>query len=132
MPDHLSYDSIGWLVVGLSALCVTVNQMDDFFDRRKPRPGFPPVEQLENSQRTLALRVDKLEDALTGLRREMREDRETQAISASERTAGIYQRIDGVRTELSANLENVRRELTDNQRSLPNEIVALLKNTNAI
>jgi hypothetical protein len=132
MPQTLSYDSIGWLVVGLAALCVAVNQMDDFFDRRKPRPGFPPVEQLENSQRTLALRVDKLEDALTGLRREMREDRETQAISASERTAGIYQKIDDVRTELSANLENVRRELTDNQRSLPNEIVALLKNTNAI
>jgi hypothetical protein len=83
-----SYESIGWLVVGLAALCVAINQIDDFFERRKPKPGFPPAEQLDNSQQALAQRVDKLEEAVNEVRREM--------------------------------------------RSLPNEIVALLKNTNVI
>lgn len=40
--------------------------------------------------------------------------------------------IDDVRKELSKNLESVRQELSENQRLLPNEIVTLLKNTNAI
>jgi chromosome segregation ATPase len=118
--------------VALASLCVAINQIDDFFERRKPRPGFPPVEQLENSQNALRQRVEKLEDALVELRRDMKLDREDQARSASARAAGIYNKIDEVRAELSANMETVRRELSENQRTLPNEIVALLKNTNAI
>jgi hypothetical protein len=62
----------------------------------------------------------------------MKEDREAQSKSASIRVAGLYRKIDEVRAELSGNLETVRQELTENQRSLPNEIVTLLKNTNAI
>ncbi len=129
-PD--SYAAIGWLVVGLASLCVAINQIDDFFERRKAKPGFPPVEQLENSQNALAQRVDGLEAGLADARREMKEDREALARSASARAAGIYKKVDEVRSELSANLETVRHELTENQRSLPNEIVTLLKNTNAI
>src|ERR1700735_1350409 len=132
MPSPLSYEAIGWLVVGLASLCVAVNQIDDFFERRKPRAGFPPVEQLENSQNALTERVENLEDALTDLRHEMKEDREAQARSASIRAAGLYKKIDEVRAELSTNLETVRQELAANQRALPNEIVTLLKNTNAI
>ncbi len=132
MPTPDSYQAIGWLVVGLASLCVAINQIDDFFERRKPKAGFPPVEQLENSQEALSQRVDKLEEAMADIRREMKEDREAEAKSASARTAGIYRKIDEVRAELSANLETVRHELTENQRSLPNEIVTLLKNTNAI
>ena len=78
-----SYEAIGWLVVGLASLCVAVNQIDDFFERRKPRVGFPPVEQLENSQHALAERVEHLEDDISDLRHEMREDREAQSKSAS-------------------------------------------------
>jgi hypothetical protein len=129
-PD--SYQAIGWLVVGLASLCVAVNQIDDFFERRKPRQGFPPVEQLENSQHALAERVENLEEAISDIRREMKEDYEAQAKSASIRVAGLYKRMDEVRSELSANLERVRQDLTESQRSLPNEIVTLLKNTNAI
>lgn len=132
MPLPTSYESIGWLVVGLAALCVAINQIDDFFERRKPRAGFPPVEQLENSRLALEHRVDKIELDLMAIRREMKEDRETSARTASIRAAGLYKKIDETRAELSANIETVRQELTENQRSLPNEIVALLKNTNAI
>jgi hypothetical protein len=119
--EPTSYEAIGWLVVGLASLCVAVNQIDDFFERRKPRQGFPPVEQLESSRVALAERVKSLEEAMAEIRREMREDREAQVRSASARAAGIYKKIDEVRAELS-----------ESQRSLPNEIVTLLKNTNAI
>ena len=132
MPPPTSYEAIGWLIVTLASLCVAINQIDDFFERRKPKPGFPPVEQLENSQLALTGRVEDLEDAVLDLRREMKEDREAQARSASIRAAGLYKKIDDVRAELSANLEAVRHEFAENQRSLPNEIVTLLKNTNAI
>ena len=127
MLNPTSFEGIGWLVVGLAALCVSVNQIDDFFERRKPRAGFPPVEQLDNSQAALAERVDRLEDALADLRREMKADREALAEAGSARAAGIYRKIDEVRGELSANLASVRRELAESQRSLPNEIVTLLK-----
>jgi predicted nucleic acid-binding Zn-ribbon protein len=130
--DPTSFEGIGWLVVALSALCVAINQIDDFFERRKPREGFPPVEQLENSQNALSARVDRLEAEMGELRREMKEDREALNESGSARAAEMYRKIDQVRSELSANLERVRQELSENQRSLPNEIVALLKNTNAI
>jgi predicted nucleic acid-binding Zn-ribbon protein len=127
-----SYEAIGWLVVGLASLCVAINQIDDFFERRKTKPGFPPAEQLENSQEALADRVVRLEQAVGDIRREMKEDREALSRAGSARAAGIYKKIDEVRAELSANLESARREMGENQRSLPNEIVALLKNTNAI
>jgi hypothetical protein len=127
-----SYEAIGWLVVGLAALCVAINQIDDFFERRKTKPGKPPAEQLENSQEALAERVSRLENAVLEIHREMKEDREAVTRAGSARAAGIYKKIDEVRAELSANLDAVRREMAENQRSLPNEIVALLKNTNAI
>lgn len=132
LPPPNSYEAIGWLIVGLASVCVAINQIDDFFERKKPRVGFPPVEQLDSSQQALARRVERLEQDIAAIRREMKEDRESQARAASVRTAGLYRKIDEVRAELSANIETVRQELTDNQRSLPNEIVALLKNTNAI
>jgi hypothetical protein len=119
-------------VVGLAALCVAINQIDDFFERRKTKPGKPPAEQLENSQEALAERVSRLENAVLEIHREMKEDREAVTRAGSARAAGIYKKIDEVRAELSANLDAVRREMAENQRSLPNEIVALLKNTNAI
>jgi chromosome segregation ATPase len=131
-PDSYPWQWLGWLLGGLAALAVCINQIDDFFERRKPKEGFPPVEQLENSQNALTERVDHLERAISDIRREMKEDREAQAKSASARAAGIYKKIDEVRAELSANLESARKELAENQRSLPNEIVTLLKNTNAI
>ncbi len=130
--DSFPWQWLGWLIGGLAALAVCINQIDDFFERRKPREGFPPVEQLENSQNALTERVEHLERAVWDIRREMKEDRETQAKSASARAAGIYKKIDEIRAELSANLESARKELAENQRSLPNEIVTLLKNTNAI
>jgi hypothetical protein len=129
-PD--SYQAIGWLIVGLASLCVAINQIDDFFERRKAKPGFPPAEQLESSRLALERRVERLEEAMGEIRREMKEDREAQAKLASVRAAGIYKKVDEVRAELSANLELVRHELSESQRSLPNEIVTLLKNTNAI
>jgi|GEM_PF-3954940 len=132
IPYPGSYESIGWLVVGLASLCVAINQIDDFFERRKPKVGFPPVEQLESSHEALARRVEKLEESLGEIRREMKEDRLQQHESATVRAAGIYRKIEDVRSELTMNLEKVRAELSANQRSLPNEIVALLKNTNAI
>jgi hypothetical protein len=44
-----SYAWVGWLVVGLGVLVLSINQLDDFFDRRKTKQGQPPNEQLQQS-----------------------------------------------------------------------------------
>src|SRR5579872_1871494 len=121
----------GW-VACLAFTLMLLNEGFKFFKNVKGDPGQPPNEQIQSSQNALTERVENLEEDLSEIRREMKEDREAQTKSASIRAAGIYKKIDEVRAELSANLESVRQELTDNQRSLPNEIVTLLKNTNAI
>ncbi len=120
MPPPNSYEAIGWLVVGLASLCVAVNQIDDFFERRKPRAGFPPVEQLESSQQALTKRVENLEDDLSDLRHELKEDREAALKSASIPRRGHLQKD-------RRSLRGTQRQpgkrpsgsLTENQRSLP-------------
>src|SRR5258706_12456433 len=95
-PD--SYAAIGWLVVGLASLCVAINQIDDFFERRKAKPGFPPVEQLENSQKALAQRVDGLEAGLGDVGPEMKGERGGWARGAWARGEGSLQKGDAVRS----------------------------------
>src|SRR5258706_16420212 len=106
-PD--SYAAIGWLVVGLASLCVAINQIDDFFERRKTKPGFPPVEQLENSQKALAQRVDGLEAGLADGRREVKEGREALGRRAAGRGAGIYKKGEGVGEGWRASQERGRQ-----------------------
>lgn len=56
---------IGWLVVGIAACCAAINQVDDFFQRRKDKPGEPSNEILGNRVAAVeeGLATHKLEDA---------------------------------------------------------------------
>lgn len=44
-PPPDSYAGIGWLVVGLGALALALNQLDEFAQRRKERPSATEVQQ---------------------------------------------------------------------------------------
>src|ERR1700722_20226993 len=102
MLEPTSYQAIGWLVVGLASLCVAVNQIDDFFERRTPRAGFPPVTHLASPQHSLADRVENLDAAVSPSHGKMKDNREAKAKSASIRAAGLCKKIDEVRAEVSA------------------------------
>jgi len=123
---------IGWILVGFGALCAIINQIDDFLDRRKTKPGEPPNEQLEQAQRTLATRVDRLEITVEKVREEIRQNHESAKRDGSIRSKTLFDALNTTRHEVTQHIESVRKELSDSQRSLPNEIVALLRNTNAI
>ena len=56
-------------------------------------------------------RITRVEEDLLALHRELKTDRETSDVSARQRSAGIYSKIDEVRKELAAANEGTRGEL---------------------
>jgi hypothetical protein len=95
--------------------------------RREVSFEFEPVARKDYDEQR------KLRDAeITRLRGDIERNREAGERERKQSAAGIYKKIDDTRAELSADLQSVRKELSENQRNLPGEIVALLKNTNAI
>lgn len=142
----------GWLGCAFIVMLL-VNEGFKLWKNINP-PAHPP-----NSELSIAGR--NLEEKFFGLQQEFREAREARngeietirLAQAADRAAveterkrsssSLYRHMDetkaqlenkmeDMRKELSTNLENVRAELSENQRLLPNEIVTLLKNTNAI
>jgi hypothetical protein len=95
--------------------------------RREVSFEFEPVARKDYDEQR------KLRDAeIARLREDIERNRESGERERKQSAAGIYKKIDETRAELSADLQSVRQELGENQRNLPGEIVALLKNTNAI
>ena len=53
---------VGIVITAIGAIILGMNQMDDFFDRRKTKEGNPSNEQLQSSHDELTKRVDKIEN----------------------------------------------------------------------
>lgn len=129
--------------------------------RFKGKPSLPPNElleaaheQLKGSHKQLTKRVELVESDIRGVRDELKNDRGDQEKHISERAGSIYRTIDGfvgelrkemstqsdrreemlneTRRELESKMEANRKELSDRMNDLPSQVVALLKNTNAI
>lgn len=126
-------------------MAVCLNQIDDFVDRRKGKPGQPPNEQLEISQAALERRVEKLEDSLVGkewfakVDADLQDMKEETARHRSDRDkldsihrASVYRKIDEVRVGIVAQMESNRQELSVNINSMPAQVITLLKTTGAI
>lgn len=108
-------------------IMMVVYMRSDKKQRREISFEFEPV-----SKKDFEIARQIRDDEIKTVRSDMEKHRETAERERKISAAGVYRKIDEVRTELSANLETVRQELSENQRALPNEIVTLLKNTNAI
>lgn len=52
--DYYPWMWVGGIVVGIGVITTVVNQVDEFLDRRKGKPGTPPNAQLEQSMKQLA------------------------------------------------------------------------------
>lgn len=68
LPDPTAFSSIGWILVGLGALALTLNQLFDFFAKFKEKPPSPP---LHKEYATIA-ELKALEEAHTDFRDEVR------------------------------------------------------------
>jgi len=66
------------------------------------------------------------------VRNEMAEDRRQNQVHASERSRTLFGKMDDTRAELDAKLEETRRELSERIDSVPDRVIATLKNTGAI
>ena len=121
----------GWMI-SLGALLWIYNEGSRALKEMRGRPGRPRNEELKSLQDSLAARVDKLEAEAAALRGQMLKDYQNSQEHASARSAGIYRKMDELRLELTRRIEEVRKELADNQETLPERLVNLLKNTGAI
>jgi hypothetical protein len=152
-------DSFSWLAVGgvficLVALVMGANAVDDFLDRRKSKPGHPPNEQLLSSHEELSRRVGAIEGDVSEVRDALSSYTATKDKVDSIHRKSIYDKIDKVSGELSGemsrqsdrrdrmvdelrtNLENridaTRKELSEDIKGMPQQLVTLLKTTGAI
>lgn len=133
LPDPNGYAALGWLIVGLAALIAIINQGWDFVAKvsgkdKNPLPqplsvsGTPPGNsELQMSVKQLNARVKVLEQWRSDLINKMDEDKTEILAAGEERARRIYTHVEDVRKEIDGKIHN-----------LPNELVALLKNTGAI
>jgi hypothetical protein len=87
----------------------------------KPVEPFVTAGACRLAQEDTSRRLTTVEQEILALRREMREDRERLSRQMLEELGKVYDR-----------LQEGERRLEDNMRTLPSEIVALLRNTGAI
>jgi hypothetical protein len=59
-------------------------------------------------------------------------NRESAERQRSITTAGIYNKMDSVRSELEGRIDDVRKELSEDIKCVPDRVITTLKNTNAI
>lgn len=130
--ESFNWSWLGWLIGGLACLAVCINQIDDFLDRRKTKPGEPPNEQLQESHRELTRRVEGVEHDIQSLRVQISDNYQLNQEHASARSKTIFDAIAETRKELRGEIQGVRDSVADMQTNMPNQLVALLRNTGAI
>lgn len=118
MPDPNSYQAIGWLVVGLAALVAIANQGLAFY-RNVRRSSVPERRMIQEPltvkpAESYALEQDCSEraGALQQQIDELRRLRETDDLVASKHRKAVYDKIEAVRLELSAKIDQMPAAIT--------------------
>lgn len=141
--DAFQWSALGWLLGGITALCVCANQIDEYFQRRKDKPSLPPNEQLQSSHQSLSVRVDRVEGDVSGIRTEMKADRAASVLDGSARSKTIFQQMEKLREEMKSDLDKQTTRLearSDKQMAsletriegMPEKLINLLRHTGAI
>jgi hypothetical protein len=111
LPPPESYQSIGWIVAVFLGLCVGIYYLLEIIAKLRGKSPQPPNKQLDSAQKDLERRVNMVEGAIIGVRKEMADSQEKIEVSARSRSNGIYAKIEDVRHELSAAQESTRSEM---------------------
>jgi hypothetical protein len=159
VTTDFQYQWVGWLFVGLAAVAMCANQIDDFLDRRKTKAGEPPNETLHADAKNLVRRVDVLEEDVSEISqrmigsdwfRKIESDikylkdadatyRENKDRADSIHRKSLYEAIKDSRDETREEISELRQAISDDRKEidtkiqeLPNQLVAMLRNTGVI
>lgn len=110
LPDPNSYASIGWLLVGLGALLVIVNQGFKMKRNFMGDPPQPPNQVLGQSAQELQRRVDVLERHVD---------------ESDRRRKGLYDRIESSAAHTASKIEALRVEVKDDIQGVHERINVL-------
>lgn len=121
-----------WLILSLTfSTLVSIGSLVMMFANRKQRREVSfaetPASKREFDQFTATTNAN-----FVAVRNEMAEDRKQNQVHASERSRTLFGKMEDTRTELDAKIEETRRELSERIDSVPDRVIATLKNTGAI
>lgn len=132
LPEPGHFASIGWVCVIVVAIIAGVRQVLGLWHDIKERPT--GAEALQEARTVFASKED-----LKRLEGEFRRHQELEAREAALRRKGIYDRLDRSREEVLQRMDDTRKELEDKLKdvhsrvdTIPDRIIATLRNTGAI
>ena len=134
---------IGAWLACLAFMVMLLNGAGKLLDRWRGESPTPPNEQLSHQHTTLSRRVDGHASEIEQLRAQLRHAQEEQDRKDSTHRASLYRKIEEsenklrieikeLRRENTEKMEDNRRELSEDIKNMPSQIIALLKNTKVI
>lgn len=110
-----------WLACAAFLLMMARNGLE-LYRGLKGKDPHPPNDTLEAGRKELERRVSQVESETADIRRGAAHERETSEVSARQRSAGIYNKIEEVRRELTGQVQELREEVgqqfKDTERAL--------------
>jgi len=129
LPDPHAYASIGWGCVILVAIIIGIRQGMGFIRDLKDKPS--PAEVLQAASDRFAEKeileehIGETKRSFVALQEELKRDRHDNQIHASQRSAGLYKKIEETRENLEEKLGDLARDV----QNAPDRILAILRNT---
>lgn len=137
--ESFNWAWLGWILGGIAALAVCLNQIADFLDRMKTKPGTPSNELLQECMLALGKRLDLVELDTRTLSTEAKADRIAHEKHISERSSSVYAKVDnlvaGLREEMREQTrirEEKMNELSKTIDGVPERILNMLEKVQAL
>lgn len=142
LPPPNSYQSVGWVLFAVAALCVALNQILKFVDRvkQKPHPGdvqreaaekFVGKPEFHSVIGELKSEDLRLHQKIGGVDRGASQKTDDKVTALTHQIGGVAQKV--ARLEATTEIQNGElSEIKKDIKAMPAQIVALMKNTGAI
>jgi len=121
LPDPNSFASIGWLLVGLGAIALLLNQGADFLARFKAKEPTPPLHEQYATKQELAAVESKVDDIDGKIDRRFEELRKERSVSVAQLHKRIEETTSGIQARVS--------DLMGSFRELKGAVQTALKDT---
>jgi hypothetical protein len=137
-PDANSFLQFWIIILFVGQIAtVLVGVINGFANRKQRREVTFPEEltpRREFDQHVKEFSACKAQCLLSNQRvqSELREDRHSNEVHASERSKTLFTKLEANRKELDDKIESTRRELSEKIDEMPERVIATLKNTGAI
>jgi hypothetical protein len=131
--DITTWAIIGIVVGALAAAAFGANQINEFLESRKDKPGTPANGELQLAQQNLSERVDVLDNKVASIEEDLKADREANQKHISMRSQTIFSKIDDVSKELRHEMqaqtdkrEQQTNKLAERIEAMPEKLLNML------